>query len=200
MRAPARRLRAGDHLLELGARPLLSGVLGAAPACGAGGARDGTLDAQLGLARDLLGAGADILDLEGVPRRVGLAPADAREEIERVAERVAALAERVVAELGALVSVHTDEPLVAAARSPPARASSTARVRGTGSATCAALRADRGRPRTAARARRGGARDRRGPRAAGPRPGPGAREDSGGGDRRAGRCGAPARARSSAAH
>jgi len=109
--APARRLRAADRALELGGRPWLMGVVSAAPHRGASGARDATLQAQLDAARELLGAGADILEVHVCPERAGVPAVDVQEQIEQVAPLVA----QIVAELRAVVSVRASEPLLARA-------------------------------------------------------------------------------------
>ncbi|MGO8904885.1 MAG: dihydropteroate synthase [Solirubrobacteraceae bacterium] len=108
MSAPARRLRAADRVLELGGRPWLMGVVSAAPHRGASGARDATLQAQLDAARELLGAGADILEVDACPERAGVPAID-------VQEQVAQLVAQIVAELRAVVSVRACEPLLARA-------------------------------------------------------------------------------------
>lgn len=111
MSAPACRLRAADRLLELGGRSWLMGVVSAAPHRGASGVRDAMLQAQLDAARELLGAGADILEVDACPERAGVPAVDVQEQIEQVAPLVA----QVVAELRAVVSVRASEPLLARA-------------------------------------------------------------------------------------
>jgi dihydropteroate synthase len=109
--APALRLRAGDRVLELGARPWLMGIVNASPDSFSDGGRHGTPAAQLRLAEELLGAGADILDVGGESATTGRPPLAAEQEIERVVPLVRRLAE----ELGAVVSVDTYKPDVARA-------------------------------------------------------------------------------------
>jgi dihydropteroate synthase len=109
--APPRRVRAVDHTLELGARPWLMGIVNASPESFSDGGRHLTLDAQLGLARELVEAGADILDIGGESARTGRPAVGRQEELERVVP----LIERVTAELGAMVSVDTYKPAVARA-------------------------------------------------------------------------------------
>ena len=111
MKAPAHRLRAVDSLLELGERPWLMGIVNASPDSFSDGGLHATVDAQVGLARELLAAGADILDIGGESASTGSPPVPVEEEIERVVP----LVERVVAELGAIVSVDTYKPPVARA-------------------------------------------------------------------------------------
>ena len=111
MSAPARRVRAVDRVLELGAHPWLMGIVNASPDSFSDGARHATLGAQVELASELLAAGADILDVGGESASTGRPPVEVGEEIERVVP----LIERVAGELGAIVSVDTYKPLVARA-------------------------------------------------------------------------------------
>jgi dihydropteroate synthase len=111
MSAPSHHLRAGDRVLELGARPWLMGVVNASPDSFSDGGRRPTLDSRVALARELLGAGADILDIGGESASTGRPPVAAQEEIKRVVP----LIERVAGELGAIVSVDTYKPSVAGA-------------------------------------------------------------------------------------
>jgi dihydropteroate synthase len=109
--APLLALRAVDLPLELGARPWLMGIVNASPDSFSDGGLYTGLDAQVELARELLAAGADILDVGGESASTGRPPLDATAEIERVAPLVRILA----GELGALVSVDTYKPAVARA-------------------------------------------------------------------------------------
>jgi dihydropteroate synthase len=109
--APERRLRAVELTLRLGARPWLMGVVNASPDSFSDGGLHATVDAQLQLARELLGAGADVVDIGGESASTGSPPVGAQEEIERVVP----LVRRVAGELGALVSVDTYKPAVARA-------------------------------------------------------------------------------------
>ncbi|HEY2637087.1 MAG TPA: dihydropteroate synthase [Solirubrobacteraceae bacterium] len=104
-------LRAGDRVLALGARPLLMGVVNASPDSFSDGGRWSTVEEQLGLARALVDAGADVLDVggeSGVTNRPAVAP-----DVE--IERVVPLIERIAAELDVLIAVDTYTPTVAAA-------------------------------------------------------------------------------------
>jgi dihydropteroate synthase len=111
--APALRLRAGAHVLELGGRrrPLLMGIVNASPDSFSDGGMHPSPQAQYELARELLAAGADILDVGGESATTGRPPVQVEEEIERVAP----LVRRLAGELGAIVSVDTYKPPVAAA-------------------------------------------------------------------------------------
>ena len=106
-----RRLTAGDRVLELGARPWLMGIVNASPDSFSDGGLRPTPDAQFELARELLAAGADILDIGGESASTGRLPIDVQEELERVVP----LVERAARELGAIVSVDTYKPLLARA-------------------------------------------------------------------------------------
>jgi len=108
---PRHRLRAGDHVLELGARPWLMGIVNASPDSFSDGSRHATLQAQVELAGELLAAGADIVDVGGESARTGRPPVAVAQEIDRVVP----LVERVAGELGAIVSVDTYKPAVARA-------------------------------------------------------------------------------------
>jgi dihydropteroate synthase len=109
--APTYRLRAGAHTIELGPRPLLMGVVNASPDSFSDGGRNPTLDAQTLLARELLAAGADILDVGGESATTGRPPVPVEQELERVVP----LVRRLAGELGAVVSVDTYKPAVARA-------------------------------------------------------------------------------------
>jgi dihydropteroate synthase len=115
--APAQRLRACELTLELphtgtgGQRPWLMGIVNASPDSFSDGGRYVGLDSQVRLARELLAAGADIIDVGGESASTGSAPVQAREEIALVVP----LIERLAGELGGLVSVDTYKPEVARA-------------------------------------------------------------------------------------
>ncbi|HWX75215.1 MAG TPA: dihydropteroate synthase [Solirubrobacteraceae bacterium] len=110
-RAPARTLRAVDRVLELGTRPYLMGIVNASPDSFSDGGRHTTLERQLALARELLAAGADVLDVGGESARTDRPAVAAGEELERVVP----LIERLAGELGATISVDTYKPEVARA-------------------------------------------------------------------------------------
>ena len=104
-------LHAAGREMTLGERPWIMGIVNATPDSFSDGGRYTTLDARVDLARDLLAAGADLIDIggeSGVTNRPAVAAA---EEIERVVP----LIERVAGELGAVVSADTYKPEVAAA-------------------------------------------------------------------------------------
>jgi len=109
--APPHRLRACELTVELGSRPLLMGIVNASPDSFSDGGLHATLDAQLALAERLLADGADILDVGGESASTGRPPVGEAEEIALVVP----LIERLAGGLGALVSVDTYKPAVAAA-------------------------------------------------------------------------------------
>lgn len=108
---PALILRAGDRILELGGRPWLMGVVNASPDSFSDDGSARTLDRQTRLARELVEAGADMLDVGGESARTGVPPVSVEQEIERVVP----LVERIATTLETIVSVDTYKPPVAAA-------------------------------------------------------------------------------------
>jgi dihydropteroate synthase len=109
--APRRRLRAGAQELELGERPWLMGIVNATPDSFSDAGLHRTVEDRVELARTLLEAGADLIDVGGESGVTNRPPVDPEEEIERVVPVI----ERVAGELGALVSVDTYKPPVAEA-------------------------------------------------------------------------------------
>jgi dihydropteroate synthase len=105
---PVLRLR--GRVLELGARPLLMGIVNASPDSFSDAGNRPTLEAQAALGAELLEAGADLIDVGGESARGDTPQVDGAEEIARVVP----LVERLAAG-GALVSVDTYKPAVAAA-------------------------------------------------------------------------------------
>lgn len=110
------RLRCAHGVeLALDERPLLMGVVNASPDSFSDGGRYRTLQDRVTLAHELLGAGADILDIGGESATTGRPPLDEQAEIELVVP----LIERILAELGSngplLVSVDTYKLAVARA-------------------------------------------------------------------------------------
>jgi dihydropteroate synthase len=87
------------------------GVVNASPDSFSDDGRYRTLEQRMELAVELLASGADILDIGGESASTNRRPVRAEEEIERVVP----LVERIVAELGAIVSVDTYKPAVARA-------------------------------------------------------------------------------------
>jgi dihydropteroate synthase len=104
-------VRAGSRTLALGERPWLMGIVNATPDSFSDGGVHRTLDERVALARELLAAGADVIDVGGESGVTNRPAVDAAEEIARVVP----LIERIAGELGAVVSVDTYKPAVAAA-------------------------------------------------------------------------------------
>ncbi|HST41232.1 MAG TPA: dihydropteroate synthase [Conexibacter sp.] len=104
-------VRAGDRTLHLGERPWLMGIVNATPDSFSDDGRYPTLEARVELARTLLAAGADVIDVGGESGVTNRPAVDPAEEIARVVP----LIERVAGELGAVVSVDTYKPAVAEA-------------------------------------------------------------------------------------
>jgi dihydropteroate synthase len=104
-------LAAAGRTLALGGRPWLMGIVNASPDSFSDAGAHPDLDARVALARELIGQGADIIDVGGESGITLRPPVAVAEEIERVVPLVA----RLVAEHGALVSVDTYKPAVARA-------------------------------------------------------------------------------------
>ncbi len=112
------RVHAGERVLELGERPWLMGIVNASPDSFSDGGRYRTLEDRVALARDLLAAGADILDIGGESATTGRPPVAAEQEIELVApliERVVDLQPARPSGGPVMVSVDTYKPAVARA-------------------------------------------------------------------------------------
>ena len=104
-------LRAGGRSHELGGPPWLMGIVNATPDSFSDAGLHPTLESRVALARELIAAGAAVIDIGGESGTTNRPPVEAAEEIERVVP----LIERVVAEGGVLVSVDTYKPAVAQA-------------------------------------------------------------------------------------
>jgi dihydropteroate synthase len=109
--APHLTVRAGARTLALGDRPWLMGIVNATPDSFSDAGEHRTLEQRVALARELLDAGADIVDVGGESGVTNRLAVDPQEEIARVVP----LIERIAGELGATVSVDTYKPQVAAA-------------------------------------------------------------------------------------
>ncbi len=103
------RTRAGE--LALGGQPWLMGIVNATPDSFSDGGLHQSLEQRVELARSLLRAGAQIIDVGGESGVTNRPAVDPREEIERVVP----LIERIRSELGACVSVDTYKSSVARA-------------------------------------------------------------------------------------
>jgi dihydropteroate synthase len=99
-----------DRRLELGARPLLMGILNASPESFYDGGRHPSLEAQVERGRELIAEGADLIDVGGQSAVTNRTPVGVEEEIDRVVPLIQQLAG-----LGAVVSVDTYRAPVAQA-------------------------------------------------------------------------------------
>jgi len=104
-------LAAAGRTLALGERPWLMGIVNASPDSFSDPGAYPDLDARVRRARELIAQGADLIDVGGESATTRRPAIEAAEEIERVVPLVA----RLVSELGAVVSVDTYKPAVAAA-------------------------------------------------------------------------------------
>jgi dihydropteroate synthase len=102
-------VRAAERTLELGARPVLMGIVNASPDSFSDDGTLVTVEDRVRLARELCDAGAEIVDVGGESATTGSAPVDVELEIERVVPLV-----RRVSTF-AIVSVDTYKPAVARA-------------------------------------------------------------------------------------
>jgi dihydropteroate synthase len=109
--APERELLLAGERARLGERPWLMGIVNASPDSFSDAGLEQTLSARVERARELLEAGADVIDIGGESGVTNRPAVDPDEEIERVVP----LIERVAGELGARVSVDTYKPAVARA-------------------------------------------------------------------------------------
>lgn len=110
-RGPQRELRTSSGSLSLGGRPWLMGIVNATPDSFSDGGVRRSLEQRVELARSLLEAGADMIDIGGESGVTNRPAVDPEEEVARVLP----LIERVAHELGAIVSVDTYKPVVARA-------------------------------------------------------------------------------------
>ena len=102
---------AAGRTLELGERPWLMGIVNASPDSFSDAGEYVDLDALVERARVLIAQGADVIDVGGESAITRRPPVEVDVEIARVVP----LVERLVAELGAVVSVDTYKPAVAQA-------------------------------------------------------------------------------------
>ncbi len=111
MKAPELLWRVRGETLSVGGGPRLMGIVNATPDSFSDAGLERTLEGRVELARALIEAGADIIDIggeSGVTNRAAVSPS---EEVGRVVPVIG----RVAGELGALVSVDTYKPEVARA-------------------------------------------------------------------------------------
>lgn len=96
--------------LPLGDRTLVMGILNLTPDSFSDGGRFGSVAEAVGAAREMVAAGADLVDVGGESTRPGAEPVEELEELRRVIPVVAALADE-----GIVVSVDTSKAAVAIA-------------------------------------------------------------------------------------
>jgi dihydropteroate synthase len=108
--APERIWSTAGGDLTLGGRVWLMGVVNATPDSFSDQGLEKTVQARLELARELIAAGADVIDIGGESGSTDKPAVEAAEEIERVVPLITA-----VNALGVVVSVDTYKPQVAAA-------------------------------------------------------------------------------------
>lgn len=104
-----RRLVCGPHVLPLGERTLVMGILNVTPDSFSDGGRFIDLDQAVAQARHMVEAGADLIDIGGESTRPGSEPVDAAEELDRVLPIIRALS----AELQVPLSIDTYKAEVA---------------------------------------------------------------------------------------
>jgi dihydropteroate synthase len=109
--APQRELRTSAGSLLLGPRPWVMGIVNATPDSFSDGGVIQSVEQRVELARSLLDAGANVIDIGGESNVSNRPPVEPKEELARVLPVI----ERVVGELGGTVSVDTYKPSVALA-------------------------------------------------------------------------------------
>jgi dihydropteroate synthase len=111
MTAPARELRVRGARIGLAGAPLLMGIVNASPDSFSDAGELPDVEARVARARELVSAGARIVDVGGESAFGGRPPVPADEE----AARVVPVIERIAHELDVIVSVDTYKPAVAEA-------------------------------------------------------------------------------------
>ena len=111
MSAPARALRVRGARITLAGAPLLMGIVNASPDSFSDAGELPDVEARVARARELVAAGARIVDVGGESAFGGRPPVPADEE----AARVVPVIERIARELDVIVSVDTYKPAVAEA-------------------------------------------------------------------------------------
>ncbi|PWK07848.1 dihydropteroate synthase [Tumebacillus permanentifrigoris] len=112
LHTPKRRLCIGAHHFEIGTRTLIMGILNVTPDSFSDGGRWSEVDLALEHAREMVAAGADILDIGGESTRPGHDPVSADEEIARVVPVIQRLAQELP---GVPISIDTYKASVARA-------------------------------------------------------------------------------------
>jgi dihydropteroate synthase len=111
MTAPPVTLATARGPLELGGRIRLMGIVNASPDSFSDAGGPASLEQRVELARAQLAAGAQVIDVGGESGVTNRPPVEEAEEVARVVP----LIERLAGELGAIVSIDTYKPAVAAA-------------------------------------------------------------------------------------
>ncbi len=109
MSAPARELRVRGARITLAGAPLLMGIVNASPDSFSDAGELPDVEARVARARELVAAGARIVDVGGESAFGGRPPVPADEEVARVVPVI----ERIARELDVIVSVDTYKPVVA---------------------------------------------------------------------------------------
>ncbi|WP_312117766.1 dihydropteroate synthase [Brevibacillus reuszeri] len=104
-----RELVCGRHVLSIGERTLVMGILNVTPDSFSDGGRFVDLNQALAQARAMVEAGADIIDIGGESTRPGAEPVDEAEELDRVLPIIRLLS----AELDVPLSIDTYKAVVA---------------------------------------------------------------------------------------
>lgn len=104
-----RELVCGRHVLPLGERTLIMGILNVTPDSFSDGGKFVDLDQAVAQARAMVEAGADIIDIGGESTRPGSVPVDEAEELDRVLPVIRRLSQ----ELSVPLSIDTYKPEVA---------------------------------------------------------------------------------------
>lgn len=107
----SRALDARGHKLPIGGRTLIMGIVNVTPDSFSDGGRYPTAEAAIAAGLQLVGEGADIVDVGGESTRPGHQPVDAETELARVLPVIAGLAARTAAP----ISVDTSKAAVAEA-------------------------------------------------------------------------------------
>lgn len=103
------KIKCGDKVLQLGTRTHIMGILNVTPDSFSDGGLYAEPERALAHARDMVAAGADILDIGGESTRPGALPLSEEEELKRIIP----LIERLSAELTVPISVDTYKSAVA---------------------------------------------------------------------------------------
>lgn len=93
--AMRRELVCGKHVLPLGERTLVMGILNVTPDSFSDGGKFVDLDRAVAHARAMVEAGADVIDIGGESTRPGSVPVGAAEELDRVLPVIRALSEHL---------------------------------------------------------------------------------------------------------